>query len=336
MLNSLFKESLPGLTSWAVPGEGVWMKGNGSGEEIQIGVFEPNKTLCGNPMSVCEEGFLGKGLQLLQKLIDSEESWISIDEIGFLETVCEPYCEKIRELLDKKHVVAVVRKQDIPFLTELRSREEAFVVDLDNPFGNMGCVIMASGLGKRFGGNKLMADFKGKPLITYVLDATEDMFKKRVVVTRHESIAELCHERNIEVVLHELPYRSDTVRLGVEALETLQAGENHETLSELDGYVFCPGDQPLIQRETIGKLLTTAKDRNDRIWRTCYEETMGSPVCFPMWAKQELLNLPEGKGGNWIIQNHLDKVSTIGVANQYELMDIDTPEDMEELSKITM
>ena len=336
MLNSLFKESLPGLTSWAVPSEGVWMKENGSGEEIQIGVFEPDKTLCGNPMSVCEEGFLGKGMQLLQKLIDSEESWISIDEIGFLETVCEPYCEKIRELLDKKRVVAVVRKQDIPFLMELRSREDAFVVDLDNPFGNMGCVIMASGLGKRFGGNKLMADFKGKPLITYVLDATEDMFKKRVVVTRHESVAELCRERNIEVLLHELPYRSDTVRLGVEAFEILHAGENHETLSELDGYVFCPGDQPLIQRETIGKLLMAAKDRNDRIWRTCYEETMGSPVWFPMWAKQELLNLPEGKGGNWVIQNHLDKVSAIGVSNRYELMDIDTPEDMEELSKITM
>ena len=30
---------------------------------------------------------------------------------------------------------------------------------------HLGCVIMASGLGTRFGGNKLMADFDGQPLI---------------------------------------------------------------------------------------------------------------------------------------------------------------------------
>lgn len=28
---------------------------------------------------------------------------------------------------------------------------------------HLGCVIMASGLGKRFGGNKLMADLMGSP-----------------------------------------------------------------------------------------------------------------------------------------------------------------------------
>lgn len=33
-----------------------------------------------------------------------------------------------------------------------------------NPLNpNLGCVIMASGLGKRFGDNKLMADFDGQP-----------------------------------------------------------------------------------------------------------------------------------------------------------------------------
>ena len=32
-------------------------------------------------------------------------------------------------------------------------------------FPKLGCVIMASGLGKRFGGNKLMEDFHGKPMI---------------------------------------------------------------------------------------------------------------------------------------------------------------------------
>ena len=85
-------------------------------------------------------------------------------------------------------------------------------------FPQIGCVIMASGLGKRFGGNKLMADFNGKPMIQRALDLTEGLFCRRVVVTRHERIAGLCREQNVDVVLHDLPHRSDTVRLGLEAL----------------------------------------------------------------------------------------------------------------------
>ena len=70
-------------------------------------------------------------------------------------------------------------------------------------FPRIGCVIMASGLGKRFGGNKLMADFHGKPMVHKALEATEGLFFKRVVVTRHESVAALCLEKNVDAVLHD-------------------------------------------------------------------------------------------------------------------------------------
>ena len=98
-------------------------------------------------------------------------------------------------------------------------------------FPKIGCVIMASGLGKRFGGNKLMADFHGKPMIQRALDASEGLFAKRVVVTRHEQVAALCRKQHVDVVLHDLPNRNDTVRLGLEAL------------GDLDACMFLPGDQ---------------------------------------------------------------------------------------------
>ena len=37
-----------------------------------------------------------------------------------------------------------------------------------------------------FGGNKLIAKLSGTPLIQYVIQATENLFEKRVVVTRHD------------------------------------------------------------------------------------------------------------------------------------------------------
>ena len=120
--------------------------------------------------------------------------------------------------MDQKRLVAAVRKQDLSFLEELCRRDDVFLVDLDSPFDSMGCVIMASGLGTRFGGNKLMAPFRGKPLVQWVLDATEGIFSRRVVVTRHEAVEKLCRGQGIEVVYHNLPDLNDTIRLGLHAV----------------------------------------------------------------------------------------------------------------------
>ena len=184
-------------------------------------------------------------------------------------------------------------------------------------FPKIGCVIMASGLGKRFGSNKLMADFHGMPMFQRALDATAGLFSHRVVVTRHESVAALCREQNVDVVLHDLPHRSDTVRLGLEAV------------GDLDCCMFLPGDQPLLRRETVAMLLESWKENPDRIVRPAYEDSEGSPVLFPAWAFPELKNLPEGKGGGVIIKNHPEVVHRVSIANPFELADADTPETLE-------
>lgn len=184
-------------------------------------------------------------------------------------------------------------------------------------FPKIGCVIMASGLGKRFGANKLMADFHGKPMIQRALDATEGLFSHRVVVTRHESVATLCREQNVDVILHDLPNRNDTIRLGLEAL------------GDLDACMFLPGDQPLLRRETVAMLLENRKDNPNSIIRPAYEDSEGSPVLFPFWAFPELKNLPVGKGGSAVIKNHPHEVCRISITNPFELADADTPETLE-------
>ena len=189
-------------------------------------------------------------------------------------------------------------------------------------FPKVGCVIMASGLGKRFGGNKLMADFGGKPMIQRALAATDGLFSRRVVVTRHESVARLCREQNVEVVFHDLPHRSDTVRLGLEAL------------GELDVCMFLPGDQPLLRRETVAMLLENWMENPDRIIRPAYEDSEGSPVLFPAWAFQELKDLPEGKGGGVLIKKYPHTLCRIPVTDPFELADADTPETLEMLKGI--
>lgn len=184
-------------------------------------------------------------------------------------------------------------------------------------FPTIGCVIMASGMSKRFGSNKLMADFDGEPMILKTLKSTEGLIQKRVVVTRHAEVAELCRELNTDVILHDLPHRNDTVRLGLEAL------------GDCDCCMFLPGDQPLLRRETVSKLLDCWKQSPEMIVRPVHEDAVGSPVLFPAWAFSELKTLPEGKGGAIVIKRHPDAVVYSPIDDPYELSDADTPETLE-------
>ena len=319
LLNALFPEPLPGLTTWAKPKQAVYLKDNCSQETVQVGIFDAMLPGPGNQMVLRQDGFTSLGIGVLERCMESESSWISIDEIGYLEALCEPYHETLRNLLNKKQVATVVRKQSLPFLEELCSREDAFVVDLDDPFGNIGCVIMASGLGKRFGGNKLLADFNGQPMICRILDVTEGIFAKRMVVTRSEEIASLCREREVPTILHSLPHRSDTVRLGLEAM------------CGMDRCMFAASDQPLLRKETVAALAIAAKNDPNAIWRTGCNGIQGSPVVFPEWSFPELLDLPEGKGGGVVIKKHPERLRTVNVRDVYELRDVDSPEDLTEL-----
>jgi molybdenum cofactor cytidylyltransferase len=171
---------------------------------VLIGKFDETLPGTENRMRPDREAFASAGVPLLEKLASSEDDWVSIDEIGYLETACPAYCTAIERLFDERCVAAVVRKQSLPFLQSLCGREDVFLIDLDKPFGNISCVIMASGLGTRFGGNKLTADFHGEPMILRAFKATEGIFEKRIVVTRHADVEALCRRHGIDCILHDL------------------------------------------------------------------------------------------------------------------------------------
>ena len=304
------------MTTWAEPRKAVFLRDHLTGETTQIGLYDDTLPGPENKMAPCPQGFESLGIPALKKCLEQEQNWLLIDEIGYLESGCPEYLNAIEKAMEKKHVAAAVRKQNLPFLQRLCRRDDVFLVDLDAPFGQSGCVIMASGLGKRFGGNKLMADFHGQPLIGRVLDATEGIFTQRVVVTRHEEIVQLCASRNIPCTLHALPLRSDTVRLGLQALKGIES------------CMFCPGDQPLLRRETIASLALLAARDPEHFFRPLCDNIPGAPVIFPAWALPELENLPAGQGGNAIIKKYPHHLRTLSISDPHELKDIDSPEDL--------
>ena len=79
----------------------------------------------------------------------------------------------------------------------------------------LGCVIMASGEGKRFGSNKMLADIYGKPLIARTIDSVPRGFDV-VVSTRWPEVAQICEDKHCSCVLHDGKLRSESVRAGGE------------------------------------------------------------------------------------------------------------------------
>ena len=202
----------------------------------------------------------------------------------------------------------------------------------DNRTLKHGCIVMASGVGARFGGNKLMAELCGAPLVGHVVRATDGLFSRRAVVTRHADVAALCETLGVQVILHDEPCRNDTVRLGMEAMDGC------------DTVTFVQGDQPLIRPASIAALLRAAERdaagavRRDaaengvaRIWRTSFDGVPGAPVFFPSWTFDELRSLPRGKGGGFVAKTHAECVRTIEVSSEWELFDVDTRDDLEQL-----
>ncbi len=322
LLGSLCPDPLPGVTTWADPGKAVYLREESTGKETVIGLFDSTRPGAENKMQPVSRGLQTLGVDALRRCLQQSGSWVRVDEIGYLELTCPEYCQALRRLFEEKQVLAAVRKQDAPFLNELLHRQDVFVVDLDNPYGSAGCVIMASGLGRRFGGSKLLVPFLGKPLLSWALNATDGQFFRRVVVTRSREAAAFCAALGVETVVHDCPGRNDTVRLGLEAV------------GNVSQCLFCPADQPLLSRQTVESLLLCGQNSRGRIWRPSFQGTPGAPILFPRDYFEELKHLPQGKGGGVVAASHGESVRTLPVADKRELWDIDTPENLTELEQM--
>ncbi len=185
------------------------------------------------------------------------------------------------------------------------------------------CVVLASGIGRRFGANKLLKELDGKPLVQHILDITTNILAERVTITRHSEIKNICDERAIACVLHSEPYLSDTVRLGVEYIEAQQ--------KNIQGILFATADQPLLKQNTLIRLCASFLQQPEKIHRLYFNDIPGNPIIFPLRMAAELKHLPQDKGGSVLAKKYPELVIKVQAQDKNELFDIDTKEDLRKL-----
>ena len=182
-------------------------------------------------------------------------------------------------------------------------------------------IILAAGSSRRFGTeNKLLADFRGKPLLAHVLGVVSSLTAaKKLLVTGHDRdrVAALGESFGILPVHNDqhLAGMGTSIACGVKNLDSTVAG-----------VFIVPGDMPLISAEHFLKLAASLRT-SETICRPLFDGRPGHPVLFGRAHFSALAMLEGEKGAQAVINAAADNLVTIEQGNADVTYDVDTPSD---------
>ena len=185
----------------------------------------------------------------------------------------------------------------------------------------VGCVILAAGNARRFGENKLLARYRGRPLVEWVLEAVPPDLKPAALVTQYPAVAALAAARGFEVL------RNDAPELGISRSVALGAAA---LAGRCEGLLFLAADQPRLSRESLERLAAAFAADPTRIAAAEAGERRGNPAIFPAELIPELRELRGDRGGMQLIRRYPARLRWVPIPPE-ELADVDTPADLEAL-----
>ncbi|MDR2535538.1 MAG: nucleotidyltransferase family protein [Treponema sp.] len=196
---------------------------------------------------------------------------------------------------------------------------------MENPASNdtIDAILMASGFSKRFGNvNKLLLPFRGKALARHTLELVCGVpyFQRIFFIAAAEPVMSLAQDLPVRIIRNEHPEQGqgESIRLGVEA-------------SDAEYYVFFPCDQPLLDQDTLGKVLEARS--TGCIVQPAFQGEGGSPALFSRTFREELLCLQPGESGRLIKQRHPMSIITVELSRPEPLLDIDNQEILEYINQ---
>lgn len=183
------------------------------------------------------------------------------------------------------------------------------------PAADTAIILMAAGIGRRFGSNKLLAPFRGRPLWEYAWErAVEAKKELGIQVLMVSGYQPLLQAPEVIPVCNDLPLlgASHTVRLGVKEAERLG----------MQYAVFMVSDQPMLKTSSLKRLIEAREP--GKIVCLSKDGRAGNPVVFHRDFFPELLALTGDRGGKMVMHRHMDAVKWVEADEMSELTDIDT------------
>ncbi len=189
-------------------------------------------------------------------------------------------------------------------------------------------ILLAAGMSRRMGANKLFLAYKDKPIVQHVLETIKRIrVDERVVVSSEISIDKLRDLIDSDMVLIDNPeYQTGMT-------SSIKAGVKHANPEH--GVMICLADQPLITVENYDQCLDTYQreiQKDEKVIVVPYSgNTKGNPVIFSPFWRQAILDHSAPEGCKEIIQVNKSHVVRVDLENDGIVIDVDTPESYRHL-----
>lgn len=187
-------------------------------------------------------------------------------------------------------------------------------------------VVLAAGAGVRFGGGKLLADYRGAPLLHAALaSAFAAPVRSVSVVTGHDAEAVAAAARAFDPrvrVVHAVDHREGmgaSLRAGVSALP----GDSAALLLFL-------GDMPRVPEAAPAALAAAIKGGAPAAAAT-FKGRRGHPVAFTRELYPALLALKGDQGARDVLAGLGDRLALVEAPDDGVLIDVDAPADLDRL-----
>jgi len=183
-------------------------------------------------------------------------------------------------------------------------------------------VILAAGLSRRMGRDKLLLPLGGTSVLNSFLSRFPvTLFARTVVVTASTEVARISGNFPVHICHNDTPEsgQARSIRLGLGAT------------SPENAILFSVADQPLLKAETVAQLVALWGRQPDAIIQPRVGTRPANPVIFPADLRLELAGLTGDSGGREIIRRHRQRVRWLELKASDQFFDIDTPEQYQEL-----
>ena len=190
-------------------------------------------------------------------------------------------------------------------------------------------IILAAGESTRFGRPKQLLRLKDKCLIEWVLDAAINSKLSRVVL-----VVGCAHQK----VLQALPEKLQHSKLSIEINPEYKKGQSHslrvglsKVKDDFPAVMFLLGDQPMLNSATINILLERFWADDKDVCVPIYRGKRKTPAIFGRRFYTQLMGIRGDMGARQLIDENPDRVLTVEMDNPLCFLDIDTPQDYENL-----
>lgn len=178
-------------------------------------------------------------------------------------------------------------------------------------------IILAAGTSSRMGdANKLLTLYKGKPLLSHVIEAVKTSpVDEYCVITGHE--AEKVGEYAGPQALYCADYKDGMA-------ESLKCGVRH--FIDAGALMICLGDMPNITAAHMAQLIDAFNAHDGlRICAASYHGKRGNPVIIPKAYFEDMLQLEGDQGARQLFTRHAEQVELVNIDDEAVLQDFDDP-----------